>query len=241
MVPNTLSPADIVFDASGPSPSAIGTFSTFRQPLYDPTGNGFIDRLTSTATPPSVAGPVSNLGIFNFSVFSPTNVRPGTYNVGIACTTKVAAVDKYWNIELTFAAAPDDSPAKVTWTASSGGGGGTTTTTTGDGTTTTTIGDGSTTTTAGDGSTTTTAAGGSTTTVSGGSSTTAAGGGSGSTGSTTFSGGNPSSAALASTVGQLPYTGNSPWSLVVWGAMLLVFGRMAILLGRKPKVRALGE
>jgi len=42
-------------------------------------------------------------------------------------------------------------------------------------------------------------------------------------------------------VGQLPYTGNSPWSLVVWGAMLLVFGRMAILLGRKPKVRALGE
>ena len=36
--------------------------------------------------------------------------------------------------------------------------------------------------------------------------------------------------------GTLPSTGSSTTSVIVWGVLLLVFGRMAILLGRKPKV-----
>ena len=45
-------------------------------------------------------------------------------------------------------------------------------------------------------------------------------------------GGSPS----GSTSGTIPSTGSSTTSLIVWGVLLLVFGRMAILLGRKPKV-----
>jgi hypothetical protein len=39
-----------------------------------------------------------------------------------------------------------------------------------------------------------------------------------------------------SNTGTIPSTGSSTTSLIVWGLLLLVFGRMAILLGRKPKV-----
>jgi hypothetical protein len=36
--------------------------------------------------------------------------------------------------------------------------------------------------------------------------------------------------------GTIPATGSSTTSIIVWGILLLVFGRMAILFGRKPKV-----
>jgi hypothetical protein len=45
------------------------------------------------------------------------------------------------------------------------------------------------------------------------------------------SGGSPTS----SSTGTIPATGSSTTSLIVWGVLLLVFGRMVILLGRKPK------
>lgn len=45
-------------------------------------------------------------------------------------------------------------------------------------------------------------------------------------------GGSPTS----NSAGTIPSTGSSTTSLIVWGVLLLVFGRMAILLGRKPKV-----
>lgn len=45
-------------------------------------------------------------------------------------------------------------------------------------------------------------------------------------------GGSPTS----NSTGTIPSTGSSTASLIVWGVLLLVFGRMAILLGRKPKV-----
>jgi hypothetical protein len=45
-------------------------------------------------------------------------------------------------------------------------------------------------------------------------------------------GGSPS----GTSTGTIPATGSSTTSIIVWGVLLLVFGRMAILLGRKPKV-----
>lgn len=59
-------------------------------------------------------------------------------------------------------------------------------------------------------------------------------GGSNSGGAT---GGSPS---FGST-GTIPSTGSSTTALIVWGVLLLGFGRMAILLGRKPKVRPVGS
>jgi hypothetical protein len=46
------------------------------------------------------------------------------------------------------------------------------------------------------------------------------------------SGGSPS----GTSTGTIPATGSSTTSIIVWGILLLVFGRMAILFGRKPKV-----
>jgi len=50
-------------------------------------------------------------------------------------------------------------------------------------------------------------------------------------------GGAPASPTVASSVAELPRTGASTTSLVVWSLLLLVFGRMAVLLGRTPAVR----
>jgi hypothetical protein len=49
-------------------------------------------------------------------------------------------------------------------------------------------------------------------------------------------GGTPAAASPVAVMGQLPYTGSSPLPLVFWAASLLVFGRMAMLLGKRPKV-----
>lgn len=53
-----------------------------------------------------------------------------------------------------------------------------------------------------------------------------------SVGDSGFSGGSPT----LSSMGQLPRTGGSTLSTVLWGALLVVFGRMAVLLGRTPVV-----
>ena len=227
MVPGNVDPGSLTFNSAGPVPEP----SQFRSPLIGASGDPYVDGLTSV---PAGGGPglVSGLPLFNYSLFLPGEIPAGTYNLGIACTKGVPSptqLDKYWNarIDVTvvdgamaWTVAVDPGPSTTT-TADPG-----TTTTTGDpGTTTTTAPGDTTTTTAGDGSTTTTAPGGSTTTLSGGS------------GGSSFTGGNPASPSVASTVGQLPYTGNSPWSLVIWGALLLVFGRMAMLLGRTPRVK----
>jgi hypothetical protein len=43
--------------------------------------------------------------------------------------------------------------------------------------------------------------------------------------------------SVAGSVTQLPVTGKSTTALVVWSVLLLVFGRMAVLLGRPPRVK----
>lgn len=73
--------------------------------------------------------------------------------------------------------------------------------------------------------TSTTAGGSSTTTLAGATTTTAIGGGGVSTGSP---------------LGSLARTGGSI-SMVVWGGLMVLFGRMAILLGRRPSVRPAGR
>jgi hypothetical protein len=49
-------------------------------------------------------------------------------------------------------------------------------------------------------------------------------------------GANTTGSSTGSSGGSIPSTGSSTTSLIVWAVLLLVFGRMAILLGRKPKV-----
>ena len=51
-------------------------------------------------------------------------------------------------------------------------------------------------------------------------------------------GGSPTGTTFSA--GTLPSTGSSTTSIIVWAVLLLVFGRIALLLGRKPKVRSVG-
>ena len=54
-------------------------------------------------------------------------------------------------------------------------------------------------------------------------------------------GGSSTGGSTSGSTGTIPSTGSSTTALMVWGVLLLVFGRMAILLGRKPKVRPVGS
>lgn len=236
IVPDSVDPATLTYNDNGPVP--LGTGASFRQPLYQSDSQSYTNKPTGIAAPggPGVISPPE----FFFGVFTSSALPAGTYNIGIACTKGTPGptqLDRFWNVKVTFTADAGDTPGGFTWAVAADQGT-TTTTSTSTSTTSTTV-DGSTTTTTADGSTTTTATDGSTTTtIEGGSTTTsvAAGGLTGS--STTYGGGSPSSPSVASTVGKLPYTGGSPWTFVVWGLLLLVFGRMAVLLGREPQVKS---
>lgn len=223
MVPAATDPGSISFTNSGP----VGGL-----PLISATGSQkpFLNALTDIATTPGGPGQISQIpNPFSFSQIPKASIPNGVYNIGILCNKGPnSAVDKYWNAQITIADDPADANG-IAWTVTAGG---TTTTTTGASTTTTTAG-GTTTTTAAGGSTTTTLTSGSSTTLGSGSTTTLTGGVSGSD----VTGGTPSGASFVTPSGVLPYTGGSPWNLVLWGVLLLVFGRMAILLGRTPRVR----
>jgi hypothetical protein len=225
MVPQGVDPGTLAYGNAGPTPTATG--ANFRKPLYAASGGtAFANRFTDVNT-----GVITGIPSFSFAQFQPDGaalIPPGTYNVGIACTLGTGAaqvLDKYWNATLEIVADGAD-PNGIAWTIPVGGG----TTTTVDGTTTTTGGSTTTTT---DGSTTTTTTGGSTTTTTGGSTTTTVG--PDVSGSDLY-GGAPSAASPVTTAGQLPYTGSSPLPLMFWAICLIVFGRMAMLLGKRTKV-----
>ncbi len=236
MVPDTVDPASLTFGSAGPVPSGIG--AAFRQPLFDSNSTGYVDAQTAAATVEGGPGPVVNIPGFQLGpqdVFVPGNIPAGTYNVGIACTLGPASatqLDKFWNTKLTVVVAASDVPAGVTWTAVPN-----------QATTTTT----STTSTTSSTSTTSTTIAGSTTTSDGVATTTTTTG-DGSSPSTDDSttttellvatGGSPSGGAfVGGSVTSLPVTGSSSTALVVWAVLLVTFGRMAVLLGRPPRIR----
>jgi hypothetical protein len=220
MVPAAVDPGTLTFDTRGPSPQGVGT--DFRQPLFDSSGNPFVNELTDVATDGG-GGTISGLPTFAFAVYGQDGadgaelVPAGTYNIGIACTLDLV-LERYWNVRLVFAADPTDEPAGITWTVAAEQLGPTTpsssTTTNASTTTTAPSGGGGTTlppTTAPADTTPETPA------VLGGTAT-------------------PQGSSAAGAVQSLAFTGRSSASLVVWGTLLIVFGRMAVLLGRTPAV-----
>lgn len=218
MVPATVNPATLTFDAGGPAPQ--GTGSAYRQPLFS-NGTPFVNKLTGVATTANGPGLLVNLPPFDFTLFGadgPTLVPAGTYNLGYACTVGTGAsqvLDKYWNVQFTISANPADSPSKLSWVVA-----GTTTPTT----TTTTAPPLS-------NPTTTTAPGSSTTTATTTADTDPATSDTlDATVTTAVGSGGPSGG------GSLVVTGSSPWPVAIWGFLLLVFGRMAVLCARPVRV-----
>ncbi len=166
---------------------------------------------------------ISGIPPFTWQYTGVGEVSAGVYSIGIACSLGADSVS-YWSATVTVTESPSGGPAQFEWAASAPTATTTstsvvdsTTTTTADGTTTTTLDPGTTTTTTADATTTTTL-------------------GADVSGSDVFGGGGPSAASAVSPIGQLPYTGSSPLPIVWWGVFLVVFGRMAMLLGKKPKV-----
>lgn len=282
MVPASVDPATLQFDIAGPIPN--GTGAAFRQPLYDGSGNAYVDQQTANASPTPGPGPIINIPAFSYGVYATGDIPAGTYNIGIACTLGPASVtqlDRFWNVEVTFVTDAGDQPAGVTWavgdpstttssssststpstssTTSTSTTSSTTTTTTAPTTTTTTTAP--TTTTTAPTTTTTTTAPTTTTTAPRTGTTTSSTTTSSTTTTTTFaptsttsttasvapaastpgpsvlgaSVARGSSGSAPESVAELPRTGSTMW-LLVWSVLLIVFGRVAVLLGRPPTV-----
>ena len=120
MVPASVNPSTLTFDANGPVPAGIG--ANLRLPLFGSAGGSpFVDQTTAVATTLGGGGLLVNLPSFSFAVFAPDGpsfVPPGTYNLGFACTLGVASAtqqDKFWNVQMTFSNNSADLPAGITW------------------------------------------------------------------------------------------------------------------------------
>jgi LPXTG-motif cell wall-anchored protein len=231
ITPVAQDPATLTFTGSG---SPVG--APFTAALRDQNGSAI------RAQAPGLGdGSVNPPQMVTFGGAAFAAVPAGDYWLGIACVktdaNSVPQNMKYWSTKITIATSSGAGPNNFTYAPA--GTGSTTTTTTTTSTPTTTVAGSTTTTSTVAGTTTTTAKpGGSTTTTTakpGGSTTTTTttivGSGSATT-TTLYSSGGPTGGGS----GSLPSTGSSPTALIVWGVLLLVFGRMAILFGRKPKV-----
>jgi hypothetical protein len=117
MVPASVDPSTLTFDASGPVPNTLG--AGFRQPLYDTTGSPYVDAQTANAAAPPGPGPIINIPDFNYgAVFVPGNIPAGAYNLGIACTQGPAGpnqMKEFWNVTKTFTTSAAGGTAEVNW------------------------------------------------------------------------------------------------------------------------------
>ena len=232
MVKGDVDPATLTFNPdAGPVPLAVG--NNFSQPLYEVgSGSPFAGIQTANADTPGGPGVLIGVTRFDFDstapVITPADIPAGTYNIGIACIKgppSATQLDKFWTAQIEVAKNGD----ALTWTAVQQTG---VTTTTGSGGSTSTTGSGGSTTSttkAGGSTTSTTKAGGSTT------STTVAGG---ATTTTTRPSGTTGGGVSSSTGGgsSLAQTGTSPLGMAFWAAVLLICGRLAVVLGRPPRI-----
>jgi len=243
MVMSSVDPGTLQYGSAGPQPTATG--ANFREPLYDTNGTPYVNQQTANATTAGGPGPVINIPTFNFEVYQPGNIPAGTYNVGISCTLgppSSTQVDKFWIVQFVVTTDPADSPAQIKWTAQAAPAQATTTTTSGsNGSTTTTAQAGATTTTpSGTGATTTTVATAGDQATNTTSPSAVLGSGTGSDSGGGSDPGSPAGSSSGSSGSPLASTGSSPAALLVWGVLLAIFGRMAVLLGRPLRVRREG-
>lgn len=121
LVPETVDPGSLTFDASGPAP----VDGEFRAPLYDTTANqgSHANKLTAEASPAGGPGTIIQpLPAFDFAAFDPAlgfAFPPGVYNVGVACTLgppSLTQQEKHWNTVMRMTADPTDpGPARIRW------------------------------------------------------------------------------------------------------------------------------
>lgn len=230
-VPGAVNPATLTFDSSGP----VG-----HQPLYDTTGSPYVDKQTANANPPGGPGPIINIANFNYAVYGPGDIAPGTYSLGIACTHGPASatqLDRFWNVQVDIVTDATDSPAGIRWTvaAVSADTASTTSSTTTSSTTSTTVSSSSTTSTSRPSTSTSTVNSSTTTTTPAAASQSSGGTAAGAAASVASSGASSGTSSGAS-AGGMPRTGRSSAALLAWSFLLLCSGRIVVLLARKTAV-----
>ena len=119
MVPESIDPATLTFNNTGPAPQALG--AAFRQPLYIVgSSEPYASMFTAAADVANGPGLIAEVPNFDFAAFSPGDIPPGAYNVGIACMLAgpTMPIDLYWNTRMVFEADADPvNSTGVKWTA----------------------------------------------------------------------------------------------------------------------------
>jgi hypothetical protein len=122
MVPASVDPTTIDYNGLGPIPSVYGEYEDFRQPLFDIESNSFVAIQTANAIAPGEPGLIRPFPGFDYAVYSPGDLPPGRYHIGVACTL-LKEIITVWDTEVVVTEAPDDAPAQIQWTAADTGGG----------------------------------------------------------------------------------------------------------------------
>jgi hypothetical protein len=106
IVPASTDPSTLTWTAGVPS---VG----FQ--LYDNTGTPYGPVNTSVGSAAIPQAPTMNFALFSVdgSGGNANMLPPGTYNVGIACTTNTSTTDNFWNIQITFTANSSDPNGEV--------------------------------------------------------------------------------------------------------------------------------
>jgi hypothetical protein len=109
LIPANDDPGAIVWRSIGPSgPGQIA--------LYGTDTNQYVQVLTEMNPGPGQPGIVADVPALSFGVYAPTDVAPGSYRLGLACTL-FNTTTNYWDTTVTIERDTSDEPAQIHWTA----------------------------------------------------------------------------------------------------------------------------
>lgn len=108
LVPAEVDPSTIVYSSIGPrgddQTALVMTNSSF-----------FTDQFSEPNQAPGQPGVVPALPAMTFGAYDPTQLDPGSYRMGIACTY-FGTTTNWWDVELRLDHDPADQPAQLHWT-----------------------------------------------------------------------------------------------------------------------------
>jgi hypothetical protein len=106
MIPVDDDPATIRYGVIGPEGEQFPLFAFDTRP--------FAHQFTEVAAAPGEPGVIPALPALTFGVFTPGDVPPGTYRIGVACTFFRQTAD-YWDTEIVIELDPSDELAGFRW------------------------------------------------------------------------------------------------------------------------------
>ena len=108
LVPTNAEPAKIVYQSIGPKvPGALA--------LYKATTNAFVNEQTANAEKRGAPGTILPPPDMTFAIFTPADLHPGRYHMGIACSL-YNVTKRYWaGQDIVFTADAKDKPGGFTW------------------------------------------------------------------------------------------------------------------------------